>query len=133
MGRTLIIAAIMFALGNPHTQAGGEDVTVTTSRRVHPVLIRSEAGALLQIVMDVQRAKDLHLQAMHFTLDGTDDVGDLESLSLFATGDKQEFATAIPFGRSKVSGPLPLTPYLPSTIITMPLCFAQSSIRRSEK
>jgi sialidase-1 len=99
MGRTLIIAAIMFALGNPHTQAGGEDVTVTTSRRVHPVLIRSEAGALLQIVMDVQRAKDLHLQAMHFTLDGTDDVGDLESLSLFATGDKQEFATAIPFGK----------------------------------
>ena len=99
MGRTLIIAAIMFALGNPHTQADGEDVTVTTSRRVHPVLIRSEAGALLQIVMDVQRGKDLRLQAMHFTLDGTDDVGDLASVSLFATGDKQEFATAIPFGK----------------------------------
>src|SRR6185312_13533409 len=99
MGRTLIVAAIMFALGSPHTYAGGEDVAVTTSRRVHPVLIRNEFGALLQNVMDVQRGKDLRLQALHFKLDDTDDVGDLESLSLFATGDKQEFATAIPFGK----------------------------------
>jgi hypothetical protein len=99
MCRTLIIVALLLALGNPHTRAGDENVTVTTSRRVHPVLIRNEFGALLQIVMDVQRGKDLRLQAMHFTLDGTDDVGDLESLSLFATGDKEEFATALPFGK----------------------------------
>jgi sialidase-1 len=99
MNRILIIATLVFAMGNPPAQAGGEDVTVTTSRRVHPVLIRNEAGALLQIVVDVPRTKGVRLQAMHFTLDGTDDVGDLESLSLFATGDKREFATTTSFGK----------------------------------
>jgi sialidase-1 len=99
MSRTLIIALLGFALGTPHTQAGGEHVTVTTSRRVYPVLIRNDAGDLLQIVVDVPRNKDVRLQAMHFTLDGTDDVGDLESLSLFATGDKRKFATTTSFGK----------------------------------
>jgi len=102
MSRTLMISAGLIGLlsfGTPGADGGGEDVAVTTSRRVHPVLIRNEAGALLQIVVEVQGAKDARLQAMHFTLEGTDDVGDLESLSLFATGDKLEFTTATPFGK----------------------------------
>jgi sialidase-1 len=100
MSRTLIIAGLVFAVGNSHTQAGGEDVAVTTLRRVHPVLMRNDAGALLQIVVDVQRGKGVRLQAMHFTLDGSDNVDDFESLSLFATGDVQEFATKTAVGKS---------------------------------
>ena len=101
MSRTFIAAGLvcLLSLGNSCAHAAGEDVTVTTSRRVHPVLIRNDAGSLLQIVVDVPRGKDLGLQAMHFKLDGTDDVSDLESLSLFATGDKQEFATTTPVGK----------------------------------
>ncbi len=101
MNRTLITAGLVWLLsfGHAYAQKAGENVTVTTSRPVHPVLIRNDAGAVLQIVVDVQPNKDVRLQALHVTLDGTDDVADIESLSLFATGDKQEFATAIPFGK----------------------------------
>ena len=101
MNRTLITAGLVWLLsfGHAYAQKAGENVTVTTSRPVHPVLIRNDAGAVLQIVADVQPNKDVRLQALHVTLDGTDDVADIESLSLFATGDKQEFATAIPFGK----------------------------------
>lgn len=101
MSRTLIIVALLFSLGNSHTQAGDENVSVTTSRRVHPLLIRNEAGALLELVVNVPPNKDVRLQGMHFALNGTDDVGDIESLSLFSTGDKQEFATAAPFGKTQ--------------------------------
>lgn len=81
-------------------QAIGEEITVTTSRRVHPVLIRNEAGALLQIVVNVPPNNNARLKALHFNLEGTDDVGDLESLSVFSTGDKQEFTTNVPFGKT---------------------------------
>ncbi|MBI1917052.1 MAG: exo-alpha-sialidase [Planctomycetes bacterium] len=86
-------------VGSPIAQAAGEDVTVTMSRRVHPVLIRNEYNILLQIVVDVQCEKEVRLQAMHFLLDRSDDVGDLASLALFATGDKQEFSPTSPFGK----------------------------------
>ena len=87
-------------LGNSFAQAAGEDIAVTTSRPVHPVLIRNEHNILLQIVVDVQHEKEARLQAMHFAFDGSDDVGDLASLALFATGDKQQFTSASPFGKT---------------------------------
>src|SRR6266566_384448 len=86
-------------VGNPFARAAGEGVTVTMSRRVHPVLIRNEHNILLQIVVEVQREKEVRLRAMHFALDRSDAVGDLASLALFATGDKQEFSPASPFGK----------------------------------
>ncbi|MBI2807370.1 MAG: alpha/beta hydrolase fold domain-containing protein [Planctomycetes bacterium] len=119
MNRMAIVAGLVFVLSiaNPGVPAAGQDVTVTTARRVHPVLIRNEAGALLQIVVDVQRDTDLRLQAMHFALDGTDDVSDLESLGLFSTGARQDFATTTPFGKPTgaaktfaLRGDLPLRP-----------------------
>jgi len=88
-------------LGNPFAQAfpEGIDITVTTSRRVHPILIRNEHNALLQIVVNVEGDKEVRLQAMHFALDGSDAVGDLDSLALFATGDKPAFSPASPCGK----------------------------------
>lgn len=99
--RILIVAGLgcwisLFCMG---TQAIGEEITVTASRRVHPILIRNEAGALLQIVVKVPLNKDVKLSAIHFKLEGTDEVGDLESLSVFSTADKQEFTTNVPFGK----------------------------------
>jgi len=87
-------------LGHPVARAAGEDATVTMARRVHPVLIRNEHNILLQIVVEVQREKEVHLRAMHFALDRSDAVGDLASLALFATGDKQEFSPTSPFGKT---------------------------------
>jgi len=105
MSRALIATGFLWLLsfGHPCVHAAGEDVSVTTSRQVHPLLIRNEAGSLLKIVIAVQPGKDQRLQAMHFTLDGTDDLGDLESLSLFVTGDKREFVTTTSFGKPQVA------------------------------
>lgn len=97
--------SVMFVVGlacllspaNPCAFAGDESGAVTTFRRVQPLLIRNEAGTLLQIVVEVPGGKDVRLQTLQFTLDG---VGDLESLSLFSTGDKHEFATGTPLGKS---------------------------------
>lgn len=89
----------LLLLGEPSARAAEDDVGVTTSRRVHPVLIRNDANALLQIVVNVQCDQDVRLQGIHFTLEGTDDVGDLESLALFTTNDKQEFAATAGYGK----------------------------------
>ena len=102
MRRWLTLAGLLWCscLGNPFAQAAGEGVTVTTLRGVHPVLIRNEHNILLQIVVDVQGEKEVRLKAMHFAFDKSDDVGDLASLGLFATGDKQEFSPTSPFGKT---------------------------------
>src|SRR5207302_1113359 len=87
-------------LGDPVARAAGADVKVTTARPVHPVLIRNDHNPLLQIIVEVQGAKEERLKAIHFTLDRSDDVADLASLALFATGDKEVFAPVAPFGKA---------------------------------
>lgn len=100
-----IVVALTVGLSFGKPLTADEDVAVTTSRRVQPMLIRNEAGPLLQIVVEVPRGSNVRLKAMHFALEGTDDVSDIESLSLFATGDKQEFATTAPIGTSRKAQP----------------------------
>lgn len=103
MNRSCMIVfgcACLMSVAVPGAGAADDGVAVTTARRVHPLLIRNDAGALLQIVVEAPRGNDVRLQALHFKLDGTDDPGDLESLSLFATGDKLEFSTSTPIGKS---------------------------------
>lgn len=74
---------------------------VTTSEQVHPVLIGKAHNALLRVVVDVQREDEVRLRSMHFDLGGTDDVGDVESLELFTTGDRQRFSPHVAFGHSR--------------------------------
>jgi sialidase-1 len=62
------------------------------------VLIRNEHGPLLRVVVDAADATDVRVRAVSFKLDGTDDLGDLESLTLFSTGDQEEFSSATVFG-----------------------------------
>lgn len=100
MYATMMLAGLALASGAPAIRAQGNDIAVTASRRVQPLLIRNEAGALLQIVVEVPSGKDVRLQALHVTLDGTDDPGDLESLTVFATADKLEFTPKTAVGKS---------------------------------
>ena len=69
------------------------------SQRVHPVLIRNDHNALLQVVVEVKQKEDVRLRSVAFSLDGTDNLSDLESLELFYTGEKREFATETVFGK----------------------------------
>ena len=82
--------------GNPLTL----QVTMSSSTPVHPVLIRNEHGPLTRLIVEVKNDEGARVTAIDFKLDGTDDLGDLESLTLFSTGDKTEFSAATPFGKS---------------------------------
>ena len=70
---------------------------VTSSQRVHPVLIRNEHNPLMRLTVE---AKDPGLSARSFTfrLSGTDDPNDIESLELFYSGDGEDFQAGDRFG-----------------------------------
>ena len=86
-------------------EASGTDaaagLTASMTQPVHPVLIRNEHGPLLRVIVDAADPKDVRVNAVSFKFDGTDDLGDLDSLTLFSTGDKEdkeEFASTTRFG-----------------------------------
>lgn len=69
-------------------------VSATVTHPIHPLLIRNAHGPMLRVVMDVKSQPDIKLQAITFKLAGTEDLGDLDSLELFSTGNKDEFSPA---------------------------------------
>lgn len=66
-------------------------VSAVASQPVHPVLIRNENSPLTRVVVEIAKGVEVRAKSFVFRLDGTDDLGDLESLSLFSIGDKEEF------------------------------------------
>lgn len=81
------------------------DVTVaieanSSSPRV-PLLIRNEHGPLVRVIVDVGDMANVGLRAMTFSLEGTDDVGDIEALSVYGTDQKDE----LPASRSGLTFP----------------------------
>ncbi len=73
-------------------------VSAVSSQPVHPVLIRNEHGPLTRVIVEVAKGVEPRVTSFDFTLDGTDDLGDLESVTLFSTGSKDEFSPATPLG-----------------------------------
>ena len=53
--------------------------SAVSSQPVHPVLIRNEHGPLTRVVVDVADGVEARATSFDFQLDGTDDLGDLES------------------------------------------------------
>ena len=91
------IAATWFTCGAP-TATAADELTATVTRPVYPVLIRNEHGPLLRIAIDVPDGKDVALQSLSISTDGTDDLADIESLNLFSTGTETVFSAADPIG-----------------------------------
>ena len=60
----------------------------TASQRVHPVLIGNDHNALLEVIVEVGGG-EVHLNSFTFSLRGTDDASDIESLRLFYSGDER--------------------------------------------
>ena len=73
-------------------------IQATSSTPNHPVLIRNEHGPLTRVIVDVGDATAVAVTAVEFQLAGTDDLGDVESLTLFWTGDKEVFSPENQFG-----------------------------------
>jgi hypothetical protein len=78
----------------PATPGGLE---ATASQRVHPVLIRNEHNPLANVTVEAGNP-GISAESFTFTLSGTDDPNDIESLQLFYSGDKQDFEAANSFG-----------------------------------
>lgn len=92
------VAAFSFLFGSTQAKDGPEGLSAVAIRRVHPVLIRNERNALLQLVVDVKRSEAVRLQSLTFSLGGAEALGDLEALEVIATGDKSELIEGTPFG-----------------------------------
>ena len=91
------ILCLLFLAGCEPIASGG--LEVTTSQRVHPVLIRNEHNPLLRLVVEA-RVAGVSAESFRFSLNGTDDPADIESLELFYSGGEQEFGVATRFGDS---------------------------------
>ena len=63
-------------------------VEATASQRVHPLLIRNDHNSLMHVVIEVGQ-EDVRATSLTFSLRGTDDLGDIENLRLFYSGDKR--------------------------------------------
>ncbi len=102
--RLAYLAACYLALAQQVCGDGayGEDaaggLAAAAIRPVHPLLIRNEHAPLLRIVVEVERRDDVAVTGLYFSLDGTDDLGDLDWLALFTTGDKEDFSPAAALG-----------------------------------
>ncbi|MCY2968047.1 MAG: exo-alpha-sialidase, partial [Planctomycetota bacterium] len=86
------------AVGFAQERSAGPVASVV--RPVHPILIRNPHGPMLRVTIDVQAGQSIQLASMDFSLDGTDDLGDIETLQLFSTGSQQAFSPATPLGDS---------------------------------
>ena len=68
--------------------ASVEVAQATASQRVHPVLIRQDHNALAQVVVGVGQ-DGIEVTSFRFSLSGTDDLKDIESLQLFYAGSRR--------------------------------------------
>jgi sialidase-1 len=76
----------------------------TSSQPVHPVLIRIDQSPLTRVAVTAPADDGLHVTSLTFQLDGTDDLADIEVLSLFSTGDSAPFAAGKPLGNLVAAG-----------------------------
>lgn len=73
-------------------------LTVQVTRPTHPLLIRNPHGPALRVAIDAPADPAVRLASLTFSLAGVDDLRDLESLQLFATGSNEAFSTDKPLG-----------------------------------
>lgn len=103
MKQALSFIVICFASQLYSTADEPASIQVTSSNPIHPVLIRNEHGTLTRVVIDVAEATNVAVTSVEFQLDGTDDLSDIESLTLFCTGDKEGFSPEKQFGKQAAS------------------------------
>lgn len=77
-------------------------LSAMSSQPVYPVLIRNEHGPITRVVVQVEEGAEARARSFTFSLAGTDDLGDLESLSLYSTGDKEDFSLTTRIGASSM-------------------------------
>ena len=97
MRNTSLLSAFVLLIFMTTVQADNNIPTATTSQHVRPVLIRKDHNPLLRIQIE-SPGKSIFMTGFTFSLDGTDNVDDLDSLEVFATGENGGFSTTTRFG-----------------------------------
>lgn len=100
--KKLLVLAVPVVLLLSGCGKATEGLTASVTQPVHPVLIRNDHNVLLQLTIDSTRPSAVQLQSLEVSLDGTDDLGDLDLLELFSTGKKVEFASDVRIGEPTV-------------------------------
>lgn len=102
--RFVLVAACALAwIGSPpdgFAQQRLQGLVASVVRPVHPILIRNQHGPLLRVIIDVPPGQPARLASMAFSLDGTDDLNDIEAVELFGTGNQEAFSPATPIGEA---------------------------------
>jgi sialidase-1 len=93
-----VLCALVAVLGSGGCRRAPEGITVTTTQRVHPVLIRNDHNELVELTVNVQRSDPVAFQAVECTLNGTDSLEDIETVGMFSTGSERKFAPGERFG-----------------------------------
>ena len=97
--------ALLSAVITGLAQDAPKGITSTVASPVHPVLIRNENCPLLRVIVEAEAGIEARASSLTFTLGGTDDPGDLQSLALFTTGDKDAFSSATQIGEPTGAAP----------------------------
>src|SRR5262249_53026987 len=104
LGTTTLTWLVCLAiLGPSRASAAKETPSAATSQQVHPLLIRNERNEVLRLVMDGNGENEVTLRAVHFRLEGTDDLGDIEALELLAGGETDDLSTGRRFGKASAA------------------------------
>ena len=83
----VIASGLSGVFSNTAPVNGSHTVQATASQRVHPVLIRNDLNCLTHVVVKVEQ-QNVHGISLTFSLRGTDDLKDIESLRLFYSGNQ---------------------------------------------
>lgn len=104
-GRAGLVAAagVLATLAGLAGAAEPGAITATSLGIVRPVLIGGGDTAVMAIAIDVPPDTAATLTELAFSLDGTDDLADIESLTVFATGADASFAPRERFGAARAA------------------------------
>ena len=95
-----ILGSLLLTLASSQLVAQ-QAVTVTSSQRVHPVLIRNPESRLLTI--EIQCSKDnVQLKEITFDLSGSDDIADLDFIKMEIQGSDNNLAGPLVTGPQQV-------------------------------
>ena len=101
-GLLLAGLAIAAAIGAGGSAGAAGGLVVTTAQRVHPVLLRNDHNPLLSVTVNADQ-QGVAATALTVTLEGTDELNDLDLLELFYDGNEPRFSTDASFGNAQAS------------------------------
>jgi sialidase-1 len=84
-----------------HAGVFSAELKVTCISPIHPILIRNEHGPIVKVVIDVPDEMNVEVNSLEFSLEGTDELSDLKSLTLYWTGAEERFSSEHRFGDSQ--------------------------------